>query len=207
MTDDLATRTGLPDALGVLLAEYPRAGWQADPGFDDLIRFWLERHLLFRQIVGLLDEGTEAIIAGSGDPRAHGGRLARLGQHLIEDLHGHHHVEDTAYFPILSRHDSRLERGFAILDADHHALHDHLAGFAMDANAVLDALARDTPCGGPADRLQDRLAGFGRFLDRHLTDEEDLIVPVLLKFGPPHFGRGAGAIATDLAIDKHRLIG
>ena len=28
------------------------------------------------------------------------------------------------------------------------------------------------------------LTGFQGFLDRHLTDEEDLVVPVLLKYAP-----------------------
>ena len=36
---DLSHRTALPDALRVLLAEYPREAWEADPTFSALIRF------------------------------------------------------------------------------------------------------------------------------------------------------------------------
>ena len=39
----LARRDGLPDALRVLLAEYPREAWESHPNLTALMRFWLER--------------------------------------------------------------------------------------------------------------------------------------------------------------------
>ena len=51
------------------------------------------------------------------------------------------------------------------------------------ANSLLRALPRPVEAGVQAGRFADRLAGFDRFLDRHLTDEEDLIVPVILRAG------------------------
>ena len=47
----LADRKKLPDALRVLLEDYPRDGWELDPGFDGLVRFWLDRHLMFRRLM------------------------------------------------------------------------------------------------------------------------------------------------------------
>ena len=35
MTLDLETRSGLPEAMRILLAEYPREAWEADPNFSD----------------------------------------------------------------------------------------------------------------------------------------------------------------------------
>ena len=52
LPDDLAlgVRAGLPDALRVLLADYPREGWESHPHFTGLVRFWLDRHLMFRPL-------------------------------------------------------------------------------------------------------------------------------------------------------------
>ena len=33
-------------------------------------------------------------------------------------------------------------------------------------------------------RLLAQLTGFGRFIDRHLTDEEDLVIPAILHYAP-----------------------
>ncbi len=84
---------------------------------------------------------------------------------------------------MLSGLDARLDKGFVLLDADHHALDGHMAGLAEDTNAALRALDEGDPRTG-AGRLEARLAEFDRFLDRHLTDEEDLVVPVILRYAP-----------------------
>ncbi len=180
---DLATRPGLPDALRILLAEYPRAGWQAHPHFDGLVRFWLDRHLMFRDLLAAMQAETQAMLDRDRDPRAFAARLSHLGSRFVGDLHGHHHIEDDHYFPVLTRLYPRLSRGFDLLDADHQALAAHLDEFVGAANAVL------TGWQGP--RLTDATAAFAttlrastRLLDRHLTDEEDLIVPVILAHGP-----------------------
>ena len=67
-------------------------------------------------------------------------------------------------------------RGFNLLDADHHALHALIDRFVADANAVLTA--KDDPARHEAvRRFTDDLAAFDRLLTRHLTDEEDLVLP------------------------------
>ncbi|KPQ10433.1 MAG: Hemerythrin HHE cation binding domain [Rhodobacteraceae bacterium HLUCCA09] len=181
----LGTRDGLPDALRVLLAEFPREEWEK-AGLSPLIRFWLDRHMMFRKLTVRLAADARAAIDGRADPRAHAAALSRFGGLFVGELHGHHHVEDAHYFPVLSRHDARLETGFGLLDADHHALDGHLHAFVERANAVLqaDAVARHDATG----RFLDGLEGFAPLLERHLTDEEDLVVPVLLKYGERGMG-------------------
>ncbi|MBM2575261.1 hemerythrin domain-containing protein [Jannaschia sp. Os4] len=177
MTDDLnlATRTGLPPALRTLLVAHPRDGWAAHPEFGPLTRFWLERHLGFRRLLDALTADARARADGALDPRDHAVRLQRLGGAFLHGLEEHHGVEDHHYFPRLAALAPSLERGFALLDADHHRLHEELEGLAGAANAVLR--------GGAAGSLAERLEGMGRFLDRHLTDEEEVVVPVLLEVG------------------------
>ena len=181
----LDLRSGLPDALRVLLAEYPRDQWDSDPGFDGLVRFWLDRHMMFRRILERLTAEAKARHAGVLDPQRHAHALGRLGSSFVGELHGHHSIEDAHYFPTLATKDARVARGFDLLDADHHALDTHLAGFVDRANAVLQA----GDAGGDAvDRLIDGLAEFERFLDRHLIDEEELVVPVILNYGTDGLG-------------------
>ncbi len=177
MSNSLEDRDGLPEALRALLEETPRAGWEAHPEFGALTRFWLERHLGFRRLLGALRTDARADV-GAFDMT----RLSRLGGAFLGGLEEHHGVEDHVYFPKMVRLVPSLERGFAMLDADHHRLHEELEGFASGANAVL---------GGGADalvRFGDGLERMERFLDRHLTDEEDLIVPVILRVGEGRLG-------------------
>ncbi|KPQ06576.1 MAG: Hemerythrin HHE cation binding domain [Rhodobacteraceae bacterium HLUCCA12] len=184
MNDDtLENRSGLPDALRILLEKYPRDLWKNHSNFDGLTRFWLERHLMFRQVLGQLQGESQAFLNGDADPQTHASRTARMAGFLIEQLHGHHQIEDHHYFPQLAAAETRLERGFEILDSDHHALDGHLRALADDTNAMLRAIAEGQDARLPAGALEQRLGRFHHFIDRHLTDEEDLVVPVILHHG------------------------
>jgi iron-sulfur cluster repair protein YtfE (RIC family) len=181
--DDLETRTGLPDALRVLADALPRSGWEAHPNFDALTRFWLDRHLMFRDVLGRLRRGSELYLDRQLDPRRHAAETARYAGFLLNELHGHHGIEDAHYFPALMRLDTRLVRGFELLDADHHALDGHIHRMAETTNAFLSRLGQAEERDRGAD-LSAALARFETFLDRHLTDEEDLVVPVILTYAP-----------------------
>ncbi len=176
-TDTLAARHGLPAELLALLDDHPRAGWPAHPGFHGLVSFWLDRHMGFRTLTDRIRRETEALIGGTTDPATFPQRLVPLGRRLVDELIGHHQIEDDAYFPELAALEPRLARGFDILDADHHALDALLDSFVTGANSLLQSPApRDAA--GP---FHTNLAAFTKMLDRHLTDEEDLILPVILK--------------------------
>lgn len=177
MTDNLAlaTRTGLPDALRVLLEEFPRTGWQSHANFGGMVEFWLHRHLMFRQLLERMDRDVQLLIDGHIDFDAYAPRLSHYGSSLLNELHGHHHIEDAHYFPRLVQLDTRLETGFGLLDADHQAMDAELQDMAAAANALLR--------GGEPGVFADRLDGFGRLLNRHLVDEEEIIVPVILNTG------------------------
>ncbi len=188
MTGDhsLDTRVGLPDALRVLVREYPRDIWQSHRNFDALTRFWLERHMMFREVLGKLQDETEAFLDRKRDPAGFGRQTAQLAGFFLNQLHGHHQIEDAHYFPTLARLEPRLAEGFVLLDADHHALGGHLHGLAEDTNAMLQGLSRGGNAAGQteAGTLHTRLARFGGFLDRHLLDEEDLVIPTILHHAP-----------------------
>lgn len=180
----LETRTGLPDALRVLLADYPREAWEADPNFSGLIRFWLDRHLMFRRLIGTMIAETEQTLEAGMDERRYGAHLSRYGSMFVGELHGHHSVEDMHYFPVMKTLDTRVAEGFDILDRDHHAIDGHLTAFAEAANGALGRIAGGQPARDDIASFLGDLKRVEGFLNRHLEDEEDLVVPVLLKYAP-----------------------
>ena len=176
----LDTRPGLPDSLRLLLPLFPRPDWPQHPNFDGLVAYWLDRHLSFRDLTARMTRDTQALLDQRVAPESYANTLARLGSHFLQDLHGHHTIEDAHFFPRLTLLEPRLTRGFDMLEADHHAIDAHLHAFATAANAVLTDPATLTAAAGFATNL----AALTTLLDRHLTDEEDLIVPVILSHGP-----------------------
>lgn len=179
---DLENRKVLPQALRVLMEEFPREGWQSNERFDGLISFWLEKHMMFRKLMKAMISDSQQMIDGNLDPQQFQKQLSRYGGTFVSGLHGHHQIEDAHYFPVLEKMDARLGRGFEILDADHHALDRYLENFTNSANNVLqqNPLSKDNQFVG---ELNDALLEFNKILDRHLVDEEELVVPVLLKYG------------------------
>jgi len=180
---DLAQRDGLPDALCVLLKDYPRKLWETDPGFDGLIRFWLERHMMFRKVVAEMQSDARNLVDAKIAPDQYAARLSRYGGMFVNGLHEHHTIEDTYYFPKLATKDQRIEGGFAILDKDHHDIDALLNAFVASANGILQARDKRTQMHSLVGHFEAELTELERLLDRHLNDEEELIVPVILKFG------------------------
>ncbi len=184
----LSTRKQLPDALRVLLEDYPRATWESDPGFDGLIRFWLDRHLMFRRLMDEMRSGTEALLDRKTAPDHYVALISRYGGMFVNGLHEHHTIEDTYYFPKLVTKDARIAKGFEILDKDHHDIDAFLAGFVARANEVIGGTADRDRLQTVAGAFQAELTKLQSLLDRHLIDEEDLIVPVILRYGAPDVG-------------------
>lgn len=180
----LTDRLGLPGALRVLLEQYPREAWESSDNFGALIRFWLDRHMMFRRLITSLQDETERSLDGNLEERMLATRVSRYGAMLVGELHGHHNVEDVHYFPRLRKLDARLEVGFDLLDSDHHALDGMIETFTGSANKVLNAVSTGADWRAPAEVFRNGLIGFEHDLNRHLVDEEDLIVPVLLKYAP-----------------------
>lgn len=181
MTDDvhLASRHGLPPEFLALRQDYPRETWPDHPGFHGLVSFWLDRHMGFRLLTDRIRDAALALALGDADtdPGTFALRLVPLGRRLVDDLIGHHQIEDEAYFPELAALEPRLSRGIDILDADRHDLDRLLDGFVTDANILLQSPDPRNAAG----RFLERLAPFTTLLNRHLTDEEDLILPIILK--------------------------
>ena len=177
----LARRSGWPEDLRVLVARYPREQWDAHPNLGEMARFWLSRHAMFRERSTAIEQIAALFRAGRIPPQEFARQFVPRLQFMLDQLNVHHQIEDLHYFPIFRAADERLARGFDVLQGDHHHIHADMARTAETANALLRSLqgGGDTMvrCSdGYADASGVLLKG----LVRHLDDEEDLIVPLIL---------------------------
>lgn len=189
-TDPLAltARTGLPDTLRALFEAHPREQWGVARPLGDLTQFWLERHQMLRALLERLGGETTGMLeaAGGKAPDGHGPamkRLARYAQIFAGELQMHHNVEDMHYFPALSNREKRLAAGFELLDADHHTLDAALHAFAEQSNALFRVFGDGAMGERELADYHALVEGFRPMLERHLIDEEDLIVPILIEHG------------------------
>jgi iron-sulfur cluster repair protein YtfE (RIC family) len=191
-TLDLASRSGWPEDLRILIERFPREQWEGHANLGSMARFWLSRHAMFRELSGTIEGVTANFrngeLAAAEFPR----QLVPRLQFLLSQLNVHHQIEDLHYFPIFRAAEDRLARGFDVLEGDHHAIHADMAATAETANALLRALAANA---GDADALarcgDDYAQASGSLLKgliRHLDDEEDLIVPLILDRGEDALG-------------------
>jgi rhodanese-related sulfurtransferase len=119
--------------------------------------FWLERHMMFRQLMTHMGRETEAFLDRDRDAQGFAQGIARYGGLFVNQLHGHHQIEDHHYFPLLRQKDARIERGFDLLDADHHALDGILNRFVEQANGAIQTAGGGDPYSG-----RGRIAGRSR---------------------------------------------
>lgn len=183
----LETRAALPADLRALADRYPRADWAAHPNVSGMAAFWLTRHDMFRGISGVLGQSLGEVSAGrQSGPEFTKFFMPRL-EFFLSALRGHHEVEDVHYFPVFALAEPALRRGFDMLDRDHHVLHEALDANADGANRLLAAKGRDA--------FERQLESFATqtkrltaLLGRHLDDEEDLIIPLILDRGDAALG-------------------
>ena len=185
----LETREGLPDDLRFLAEQYPRGEWQAHSNIHGMAGFWLQRHDMFREMGVLLTGGIADYREGRKDAREFAAFFAPRLNLFLGNLDGHHNVEDHHYFPVFAEAEPRLKRGFDILDGDHHLIHDALERNAETANAFLRALQEgEDRQRFAADAYADENGRLIAMLKRHLDDEEDLIIPLILDRGDRDLG-------------------
>lgn len=181
---DLERRAGLPAELLFLLEKHPRESWQGPAALGMTAQFWLDRHAAFRQLGQALQDDLDAFRHGRRSAEDFQGPFARRLQLFLGELNGHHQVEDYHYFPVFRQAEPRLAAGFEILDRDHQILHAGLLATAEAANALLQALARDPAASeGPAESYAEVSGKLLTGMLRHLDDEEDLVIPLMMERG------------------------
>lgn len=185
----LPDRAGLPPDIAYLRAAYPSPAWRAHANFGELAAFWLHVHDSLREQGDALEEVVSTFRDGRSDAAAFQRRFVPALNHFLQHLNGHHQIEDAAYFPRFRALDPRMAAGFALLESDHAIVHEALTASLDTARALLAALPRDDGARRRATDIHadaaDRLRAL---LRRHLSDEEELVIPAMLEHGERSVG-------------------
>ncbi|WP_245781062.1 hemerythrin domain-containing protein [Celeribacter neptunius] len=171
----------MPEEMQLLLRDYPRDTWPDHPNFTRSVQKWMSAHDMFRALSSYLREDTEAFLDKRMEDQIYAQKLAKYGHILLQSLHGHHTWEDRRFFPELGHAESRLIAGLDMLETDHEALDGTLETFKRGANRIVQ-LAHLSPADmyDEAGAIHAHVDKIGSILDRHLADEEDLVVPIIL---------------------------
>lgn len=191
----LGTRKGLPTDLLFLTEKHPRGTWRGQSALAGTGDIWLANHDYFRAITAKIAEQLTRLREDGHTTYDSAPGLRRHIGSLLGSLDGHHRIEDNHYFPMFQRAEPRLLRGFEILDADHHLIHDAIDEMAA---ATQDSLRRLGTAEGvmtsdqryAVDALADVVDRIAPLLRQHLADEEDIVIPLILERAKadPEFG-------------------
>ncbi|MEM8836595.1 MAG: hemerythrin domain-containing protein [Pseudomonadota bacterium] len=173
----------MPEEMRILLSEYPRETWETHPCFKEMTRDWLGAHQMFRRLADLLRQDAEAVLDRLIEPVEYAPRLYRFGNALVGSLRGHHAWEDHEYFPELSAADPRFVPAIDVLEKDHEALDQVLSAFIEVGENAVEIAGKDDK------KMRDRVGilhgiteAIEALLDRHLGDEEEIAVPIILHY-------------------------
>lgn len=191
----LGSRAGLPDDLLFLTRKHPRGGWRGQSALAGTGEIWLANHDYFRAITAKIAEQLTRLREDGETTHDSAPGLRRHIGSLLGSLDGHHRIEDNHYFPMFQRAEPRLLRGFEILDADHHLIHDAIDELAATTQDSLRRLGTAEAVMTSDQRFAvDALAGtvdrIAPLLRQHLADEEDIVIPLILERAKadPEFG-------------------
>ena len=173
-----------PPHLAFLLERHPRATWPT--AGSSTAAFWLDVHEHLRRDTAGLELAADDYRRG----RSSAAQLAVIAaprlRGLVARMHGHHQIEDTLYFPAFRRTEPRLGAGFDRLERGHSTLNlgveTTLAALA-ELRAAAERAAEPATLRLAAERYVDAAAALCRGLLRHLEDEENLVVPLLIARG------------------------
>jgi hypothetical protein len=185
LESDIDRRTGWPDELCVVLRDYPRDTWPATR--SGMARFWIDKHNYLRRQSAALQSANDDYRARPTTAAQFGNWLAPRLQGFLGELHGHHQIEDFHYFPAFRAAEPRLAAGFDVLNRDHELIHGGIVGIVEAINALIETLhaaSADTDAQRrAADRYIEASGTLHRRIERHLEDEEDLIIPLMIRQG------------------------
>ena len=185
----LADRVGWPDDLRVLYQRFPREMWEGHENLGDVTQFWLARHAMFRALVRTMARAHQSYLNQSVGADGLLKVLKPRAKLFIEQFHIHQRIEEEIFFPRFSAFDHRFAHGFDVLEADHDVLHDQLVELQLRTIKLEKALTDLTDDPRPlVERSQCTIERMRALLQRHLLDEEELAVPMILHHGEAAFG-------------------
>lgn len=100
-----------------------------------------------------------------------------FSRNLISYAHHHHEIEDYSYFPQFALLYPELNRALSLLDSDHRVVNDSLS----HTQTALDRLESGSVTRDELAEVHAGSKGLEKILNRHIWDEEEVIIPIFLK--------------------------
>ena len=175
----VAMRDGLPCAIRPTLLEEAESDWRKHPRFAGKASFFMNIH---RQLLDGSDwlahtsENLMDLDRFTRETQSKALNLHSKTNKLLGFAHGHHEIEDHGYFPQFARKYPNLDRALALLDGDHKVLDEALQG-------VEAALGGDLADKDGMAALHRHAAALQKIMHRHITDEEEVIIPIFPRHG------------------------
>ena len=137
---------------------------------------WLKVHTNIRKRQRILTQISAGYQSGEYDWAEYRSQMLKLINMHVLKLHQHHGVEDEGFFPEFIRMYPQLQAGFYILGRDHVRLDALLDKLQVQNDTLARSVVENKVL---ADQLHQTLVSATDLLSQHLTDEEDLVIPIL----------------------------
>ena len=167
-----------------MLVDYPPDSWLSHTALGEHARFWLSVHRHFRMMGSHLTSLTSDFREGQMTPEKFRTTLAPRLQQFLGTLDHHHRIEDHHFFPLFMAAEKRLVKGIELLEEDHHTIDAEIHNMVTAANALLQTdgtNAENLKVTG--NNFADTSERIVKLLHRHLDDEEEIVVPIMLDRG------------------------
>lgn len=105
---------------------------------------------MFRELNTALLSASDQLKAGDVTAEEFCTWFLPRNRFFLQQMHGHHMIEDHQYFPVLTNMVPTPSRGFEVLENDHEMIHTGLVSLQEVGGGLAEALA------GPKDRIGSR---------------------------------------------------
>ncbi|MBE0359136.1 hemerythrin domain-containing protein [Pseudoalteromonas aliena] len=178
---DVTKRRELPLLIKKSLINIERGKWHFHPKYHGKAQFFIHYHegLMYTssQILKALKSLLESQIA-QFTIRSELKKIEALCYQLFENAERHHLIEDHSYFPGFKKIEPKLAAGIDLLENDHKRLSTALFELKISLNqSLLMGFSYST-----IGKLYQRAETVDLILTQHLYDEEEIIIPIFLKY-------------------------
>jgi iron-sulfur cluster repair protein YtfE (RIC family) len=181
-TQHVTLRTALPANIQQHLLPMARQDWSKHPAFGGSAAFFIAYHGNLLNTINSLVSQLETLIQlnqSKGYSPTQLQPVLRSGLYLVEKAHHHHQIEDASYFPQFRKMLPQFSTAMDLLDDDHLVLDEALHRLK---HTIQQAYGQALLSSYYVADLYQQAKVLKKVLARHLQDEEEIIIPIFLKY-------------------------
>jgi hypothetical protein len=181
-------RAGLSEALKAQLHE-PLAD---NTQYQGEAAFWLQIHQGLLKASATLPNWCEQFLAEKTSDRLQlmVPRICSMANQLVHHAHSHHHIEDDHFFPVFLNAYPQLANPIDLLEKDHEILSivlddmENAAKILKETSQSIDfeiSVDQRSLLMARTESLHKSAARLDHLFIRHITDEEEICLPTLMR--------------------------